>query len=310
MECKQINEQNSLQIALVASKKIFIPQDFIGFLRLIVSSLALLSLLNHALEHEFSDTLEIIIKSYDGLVVKLMSPLSPFIESIVVLIKSNFNISIEPQYYWRHLFLILGVYFFSRLRAALSGGRWLTAIFRLLWGVLIGLMTALLVSSVHLSGNDKINGIAISILGVLGILLYELGVNIWFSTFLRKYQALTHNRNVYSWREEFINLSLDDFLRAFFAMIFCIVLIALTPVGNFPESGVFTFGVVILLYGFFWIYWASKRLGGLQGLVKNFSSKDDGDASVGLSIINIFMWTIACVALDSGSQIISESSFI
>lgn len=286
-------------------RKIAIPNDFLGFIRLVVSALALIALLKHAFQYSPSKALELLIGSYEKAIETVFSPLEPFVAKLADVITSMTSLSLTLDGTWRYVFLILGIYFFGRVRSALQFGYWGTAFFRFFWGAAIAITASVVIASATLSVGSFYENLALATMCVGAVLVYELGVNFWFATFFRQQQAKLHNRRARTWIEEFIRLSESDLARGMIAVLIATSVVFFAPLGGPKSAGITAFAIVMLIYGIFWLYWASRQLGSVKRVLIDQEKKRNSDADIGFSILGIYFWTLVLVAVDAGIRVMS-----
>lgn len=285
-------------------RRILFPQNPFDLVRNFLSLLSLLALFKYATNHTYSAALNLVILNYDSLVSKFLGPIRPICELISNYASIFFPWRISLQPHWKHIFVLMGVYFSSRVGSNYRAGLKGTAAFRLLWGIIVGLFSSSVAGSFYVRIGHYWSNAAIGLASVAGMLMYEIIINVWYATFFRKMQAELHGRNVRKWPSEFIALSISDFSRAFFAS--SIVLIGLIPkfIRTIPLSGLIMLGSVMFFYGCFWLFWAWKQTLYTSGAFDEVKYWKNTDAVVGAMMVSIFLWAATTVVVDTGAKII------
>lgn len=162
----------------------------------------------------------------------------------------------------------------------------------------------LIISSIKISPENIYENVFIAFLCVFCVLVYEVGVIIWFATFFRDYQAQIYARPVNSWISEFLNLTKNDLSRSMIGVI-AVTLLSLIISTSVPGgSGIVAFLAVILMYGIFWIYWAFKNAGYSWKIIDASERMRHSDAIVGFDVLNIFAWLLFFVIVDAGRKLL------
>lgn len=294
-----MNHRDLFQVVSAKLKALIFPSDPIAAFRGVFVALSLLALYKHASSHEFSHTLELFVETYDAVLSKLFSPFQPVLNEFSVQISAFFQVELTVQGYWKHIFVLLSLYFFSRSAGAYSAKRYGTAIFRLLWGSTVALAFSI---GASLEGEYAYSisrefRVALSAVGCIAV--YELGVNIWFATFFREAQALLHQRQVRTWWSEFGNLSKEDGVRFVVGVSMVIALLSIPWPGFITRPDLFSIAIVALVHGVFWVFWGWRQTRFEQQLALRLdAARSNGDVLVGMAMIRSFFYAIIAVTVD------------
>lgn len=300
-----ITAQDAAQTLKASVRRIFFPTDPFSFLKTIFVSMSLLVLLRHASTHTFTDVLALIVETYDSILTRLISPFQPAIDWIVRNLSYLWSIEFRLHGIWKHIFVLLTIYFFSRAGGAFSMRQYGTAIFRLVWGIFVALIFSILAS---LKSEQVVNfsqefRIAFSAIGCIAI--YELGINIWFATFFRQFQAVLYKRSVRSWTSEFVHLSKEDSLRILFGAVLVTVMLFLPWPSYVTRPELMVLAIVVFLYGAFWLFWGWRQTGFERSIKKRLEiAKTNGDVIVGTAMVRSFLYAFIAVLIDTAAKLI------
>ena len=283
-------------------QSIVLPSNPFDFFRNIVVCLSLVSLLREATLYGFTNVFESIVDSYENTVDRIMYPLEPLVTSIFVWLKDVFFFDIEVNLgsYWKHTFVLLSLYFMSRVAAAYRAKRYGTAGFRFVWGMIVAFLASLSSGLLIDNANEYFSNLHIAVSAVFGVLIYELGVNIWFASFFRSWQAKIYHHQERTWWGEFAYLTLKDLKRAVVAIVICVLILSVPLPDFFVSPGLLVFSLVILIYAGFWLYnaWSlAVRERSEEEVIKAFSSNTDG--IVGSSMLRSFIMASAAIMSDA-----------
>lgn len=284
---------------------IIFPSDPLTALRGLFVAFSLLVLLKRSYSHDFSDTLNIFVETYDSLLTKIVSPIQPIINDIIKRISLLIDVNIILHDYWKHVFVLLSIYFFSRAAGAYALGRYGTAVFRLNWGVFVALLFSLGSSLEPEHSMSAYQELRIAFSALFSIFLYELGINIWFATFFREHQANLHNRSVRGWFSEFLILSKEDGIRFFVGSALIVAMLSAPWPAEFTRPELVVIALIALLHGLFWVYWGWRQTRFKPDFSQRVASaKTNGDIMVGMAMIRSFVYAFIAVVLDAAASLV------
>lgn len=96
-----------------------------------------MALLRFAFDSDYSEFVKQIVDEYENFIEMLFKPISPVVDVSVSAFRILFYYDLNPVFYWKYIFLTMGVYFFSRAKGAIRLNRFGTAVFRVIWGTII-----------------------------------------------------------------------------------------------------------------------------------------------------------------------------
>jgi hypothetical protein len=114
-----------------------------------------------------------------------------------------FNFHLIIFSHWRHIFILLSIYFFRSAMINYSYGYKRTGYFTAMWGLIIALVVSLLLGSIpvnEIRTRIMLGGLLVPI---SGIFLFDLGRQVWITTFSRNIIADRYRVPHYSWWEYF-----------------------------------------------------------------------------------------------------------
>lgn len=297
--------RNLLPVLGATVKTTFFPSDPLAALRSLFVALSLLVLFKHASAHEFSQTLQLFVNTYDDLLTRLLSPMQPVLDSATLLISSLFRVDLILQGYWKHVFVLLSIYFFSRAAGAYALKRYGTAVFRILWGVSVALVFSLGASLESGQSAPISQEYRVAFSAVFSVVVYELGINIWFATFFREAQATLHRREIRTWWSEFLNLSKEDGIRFVVGAVLVVSLLLISWPEYVTRPELVAVALVALIHGIFWTIWGWRQTRfELKISVRLRTAKSNGDVVVGMAMIRSFAYALVAVVLDAAASLL------
>lgn len=297
---------SSVSVALkLWLRRVILPSDAFAILRALFVALSLLALLRHASTHAFSDVLGLIVETYDRTLATILSPVQPVLVGLVQALSQFWHVDLTLQDFWKHIFVLLTIYFFSRASGSYGARQYGTAAFRIVWGMLVALTFSMLASidtgqEGYLSQDLRV---AFSAIGCIAV--YELGMNVWFASFFRQFQATLHNRAARGWFSEFLHLSKEDMLRIVTGAVLATLLLFLPWPGPVTRPELVVLAAIILLYGAFWVYWGWRQTRSAPDLTARLDlARSNGDITVGTAMIRSFAYAFFAAVADSATTLI------
>lgn len=283
-------------------RRIVLPSDSFAVLKALFVALSLLALLRHASTHGFSDVLNRVVETYDSTLALLLSPVQPLLADLVAAVSGVFGLDLQLQDFWKHVFVLLTIYFFSRAAGSWGAGQHGTGAFRLCWGVLVALAFSVLASIDMGPGAGLRQDLRIALAAIGCIAVYELGMNVWFATFFREFQARLHGRAVRGWGAEFLHLSREDGLRILAGTALALGLLSLPWPGFVTRPELVVLALIVLLYGSFWVWWGWRQTRFAPDLAARLdAARNNGDIIVGTAMIRSFVYAMIAAVLDAAA---------
>lgn len=285
-------------------KKILIPEDPLSAIRLLFSLFSVLALFKYAVDHSYSIALEMLIQRYESILSTILFPITPIAQLIAEFFGTLFNIDVQLKPHWRHVFVLMGVYFLSRVKGSFDAKLYTTAYFRMILGLTIAFIASVAAGSPVVFREGYLNHAFIPISAIIGMLFYEVGLNIWYASFFRKMQAKLHARAIRTWVGEFFALSVSDIQRAVIAAVIIFAGLFLPAIQTLPLPGLLLLGFLMFFYGCFWMFWAWVQTHSNKKNGESIDYWSNSDAIVGRSMVSIFGWAASVILLDAGSQLL------
>lgn len=285
-------------------RRIVLPSDTFTILKAVFVALSLLALSRHASEHGFSEVLDRIVETYDLTLSMLLSPLQPLLARAVDVVAGLFAFELHLRDFWKHIFVLLTIYFFSRASGAWRAGHYGTAAFRFGWGVLVALVFSVM-AGVEVGRTTWLpQDIRIALAAIGCIAVYELGMNVWFATHFREFQARLHGRQVRGWLSEFLHLSREDGLRILAGAVLAMALLHLPWPAQVSRPELVVLALIVLIYGMFWIYWGWRQTRSAPGVEARLAAaRTNGDIIVGTAMIRSYVYAMIAAVLDSAARL-------
>jgi len=140
----------------------------VSILTCIVGALSLIALLRHRFEFAFDSALLTVLEYHERLMDWLFGWAEPFIRATVAQV--GWDRQLNPQ--WKHIFLLMWLYFGTHSRIAWNQGHWDSAVFNATSGGFIAFAGAVAGGVIPVTG--PISSMLMPLFAVAGVVLYGL----------------------------------------------------------------------------------------------------------------------------------------
>jgi hypothetical protein len=237
-----------------------------------------------------------IIDFYGKVVEALLGWADQPVRDAVAYLEQVLGIDLRFDQTWKHVFLLLWLYFSSDFRINLSSSRYAFAVFTLLWGSLVAVVTSVIASSAGLS-SSHVNTLAV-MAPILGIIVFDTGRCIWGATF-----SAPDPTAVYLPTQGWI----DRFIRRLYIyvvpvmIIGCLILFAARRLGgsSIPDSvlnsNLVLIAIFITLTAFFWI--------GRGVWLRAMANESSDMMHVGMLMVAVILGAVLFLVLNAGLSV-------
>jgi hypothetical protein len=119
--------------------------------------------------------------------------IEPYVQMAVAELRAVLGWNLQLFPHWKHVFVLMWLYFGTNARQVLSSGGWGGAAFRFLWGGAIAISAGVLAGVVAL--NDASSNMAMAFWPMMGIVVFDFGRDAWSAVYVRNEQ--------YTWAQDF-----------------------------------------------------------------------------------------------------------
>lgn len=184
-------------------KEVVWPQGIFSKLGRVVGALSALALIQYGFEFGFAATVRVLMAYYDNLVSALLGWTQPYVVRLLVWVNAYFDWNLQLFPHWKHIFVLLSIYFFRSAAVNYSYGYPATATFGLIWGVIVALASSVAAGVVPFIGADKLSSLMVASIPIAGIFVFDLLKQVWNATFIRTRAAMIYQREKWTWWEFF-----------------------------------------------------------------------------------------------------------
>lgn len=270
----------------------------IGFLLGVISILNLVEL---AFNVGFISSLDIMLTWYDHAVAFVMSPFEPPLRSLIRKVADRLNLNIELHAHWKHIFVLLMVYFGARARTVWRAGLRATAAFLTVLGLLIAIPSSAFAGAIPLGDSESSQGSNLFVLAVAlgGLFIFELTGSA-YAAVRWPYQPGDN------WLKTFLRNLRGDFT----VVIVGAIALVLSANSDFPlfrsiaNPGLAFLSAAILAVSVYWIL-ANKFLPREQSPTSWWREfRRSNNARFGLAVLAVFLGVAVVLVLNAGLSLI------
>jgi len=281
------------------------PTGFSGKLGRILGALSMLRLFELGFPSGFGSVLGLLLEYYERLLGWLVRPVEPFIKAWLAQLHDYIGWPEALYAHWKHVFVLLGLYFFREV--------WIRRVYGLdfvisnfLLGLFVALTSAVLAGTIPLTNADQMAQFLFALVFILGAAVYGVIGFVWDATFLRHRWAQVRNRSVPTWWSYF-RWGLSRILsRSLVGLVLVWAALQIPLVRQMPSPGVAVSLVLIIAFAVYWL---------CDGLIdsKNMRREDESwraaywrslHTQLGLAILGPIFWCFVVIVMRAGNELI------
>lgn len=283
------------------------PKDFIGLLGRVVGALSILALLKHGIDFDFGQTFHAILLYYDALAGVLVGWAQPFIERWA---HDWFAWQLALYPHWKHIFILVGVYFFRNASNYFSGNSstehrakfYSAGIFLLVWGFLCALAVSIGSGLVAPADGDWQAQFQIAAVPVIGAFVFTLGRRVWHATFLRGIDGEWPRGSAPNWWQAVWDTIYRAGIRTLVGLALLIGGLQISSIGSLPSAGLalLVFLVLLLAAYWFWLGIARVKVNQKPGEGWRDTYWRLSSTKLGAAMLGVFFWAGVFLLTNAG----------
>lgn len=266
----------------------------------ILGVLSVLLLLDHATDFGWVLVIEVILSWYTSIKDFILSPLKPVVIALTDFFAAVFNFELMLYDHWSDVFVLVSLYLGARSRSYWKSGLKKLAAFRMIWGIIIGLITGVAAGVSNPSSFLGNFGMVVAV--VCGLAIFDIIDAAWAATF--------HRKSGLSWLQDwnrYAAFSMPSILMGIvFGALFYIGYTWFTPYW-ITVPGI----VAILLYSvflaFYWLYrgfLSSRNSNELKTGYEKFASSSN--SQIGFLMLGSFQGAAMVMAASAGWSLLDS----
>jgi hypothetical protein len=260
------------------------------WLSLVFGTLSIVMLAKEGFSVSFVSALQAVLDFYEQALQALFGWAEPWIRHCLVLTRRWLG-ELDLHSHWKHVVVLLGVYFGADARTSLGFGNYGSAAYRFLIGMMIAVAAGVAAGTFPASTAGSI-GIAFA--AMAGIALYDLLECTW--------QAIWFRQPTETWWIAFRPRLIDLVARTVFGVALVLLALQLPIVRRLPNPGVAALGIYALAIAVWWMWWGARH-------VASNRSPDDSwttalfrraGTRVGIAMLTAFAGAAVFIATNAG----------
>lgn len=280
------------------------PATIILFL---AGGLSILKLIEFGLDLnlDFEEVIRRIVEDYDAILSLVLTPL---VNGLLALLRDWFSLDLHVYPHWKHVFVLLGIYFFRDSRMFRKLGYYDVAAVSLVWGAIVAFATSVVVGLIPLERGDMWSNFLIGATPVAGFFLYILGPTFASAFWRREESAHYLGGRVepfwsYIWRRAKRNFIVLGVGVVFLGLCLFIPAVGdkLPAIGEVRSPGLVLLAVLVLMLSSYWLwrgFGQARRQSRDKGVPLRTALSNSGNVNLSIAMLAPFAASIVLVALN------------
>lgn len=211
------------------------------------------------LDLSFGPLLLRVLETYEQGMSTFFYVVEPYLHELVHLMGSYFQIDLQLGSHWKHIFVLMGIYFFRNAYIAYRVGQIGTAAFDYFFGALVALLASVCVGVLPLLQGDVWANYLFAVIPIVGVAFYDIGDTAWAATWHRSRDAMVEHRAVQSWWRYFVTQSYFDLRRAIAGLLGVTLGLQIPQIRALQSPGLAILALLVIALAFWWLYTGFHR---------------------------------------------------
>jgi hypothetical protein len=233
---------------------LLLPKTPQGWIFLFIGATSILSLIVYGTGYTLDPIVHVIISAYESILEDTLGLAEPWIKAVLLALANILEIKIELQGHWKHIFVLICIYFFKDAENAWKAGRRTAAYFHAPLGFIISCVCALAVGSIKAGSNQYWGQFWIAAIPTIGLFVYAfLGIT-WGSIFEKDIGRVVGKGESHSGWHYFKERQPMAIARTLVFFIAILILLYFPIIKTMQNPGVIVFTIIVVLFGTYWIF--------------------------------------------------------
>lgn len=278
------------------------PPSLINKLGRILATLSVLSLIQYGFAFGLAATVTILLEYYDALVGVLLGWAQPYIQALVHRVAAPFDWGPQLLPHWKHVYVLLGAYFFRSAAVNYSYGYRGAAWFCGIWGAIVALGSSAAAGTISLREGHAGNNLTMAAIPVAGIFIFDMAKQLWNATFIREKAARVYGSPVWTWWEFARHNLLLVLAQTVGSLVFVWVVLRVPWVSRVPSPGLAALAFLVLAIVVYRVGVGAYEVKGLRRVDEAWSAAFWRTNSAGIvaSILSLVFWTAVFLLASAG----------
>jgi hypothetical protein len=222
-------------------------------LGVVLGALSVVKLVQHGLHYGLGPTLQIVVDYYEHFTRVMLGWAEPYIREQLVSLSGLLSWTPHLHPHWKHIFVLMGLYFFRAAGNAFRAGYRGTALFRTLWGLAIAAVASVGAGTVPIAQDDIWANALVAAVPIVGVTVHDIGYAAWSATTYRRKRAGLFSIPIPTWWSYFVTGMLYAMGRGVIGLAVLWIGLQMPTIQRLPSPGLTMLGVLIVGLGGYWL---------------------------------------------------------
>ena len=213
----------------------------------ILGALSVLLLFDRATNFGWVSVIDVILSYYEFIKNFILSPIKPVALAIIKALSGFFQFELNLLDHWSDVFVLVTLYLGARMRSYWNSGMKRRAIFRAIWGAIVGLLTG--IGAGIIQPFSVVENLEIVAIVVAGLAVFDIIDAGWAATF--------HRKAGLSWWQDWVRYAKFSMPSILLGIVFVILVYFTYPrwAASWIEvPGIVAVLVYSILLALYWLY--------------------------------------------------------
>jgi hypothetical protein len=281
------------------------PTGLLNKLGRLLGALSILGLIQHGFVFGFAPVLNLLLEYYDKLLGFFLGWAEPFIKACLAHLRDYIGWPLTLYPHWKHVFVLLGIYFFREVGVGRSCGAGYV-IFNFLLGLVVALACGVVAGTIPLTRADPASNFVFAAVPILGAVVYGVIGFVWDATFLRYRYAKDHNTPIPTWWAHFSWGLSRIFRRSLAGLVLIWVGLQIPIVQQISSPGLAMSVVLVIAFALYWLWDGVRDGGGIRREGEPFRAAyfRSFHTQLGIAMLGTVFWGVVFIATGAGLALV------
>lgn len=278
-----------------------LPTNPFLWISLAFGALSIASLIQYGFDFNIGSTFRTVLEGYDSFIGVFAEWLDPAIRTILAWLNERFGWQLELHAYWKHIFVLMGIYFLRDATNSFKTGYPISGVFRSIWAVLNVLIASVYAGTISIGSGDVWANFQIAAIPTLAVFTYGIGTGLWYATFERIPDAVAGDAVARTWKNQVYIKFLGDLQQLVAGVILIGAGLQVPQIRALPSPGLTLLGGLIIILAIY-LLWASKGIADhSRHWVVTWSQSywRQGSARIGATILGVMFWDVILYSINA-----------
>ena len=283
-------------------KELIWPDGTYAKLKRLLGAFSLYKVLQIALGSGVVGALAFLFDYYEHVLSIIAGPIEPYITEALTALGKYYRLSLHLEPHWKHIFVLLGIYFFREVSIGARSYGIGYAFFNLSWGALVALIFSVLAGTIPSEQASQITIFLVGAFPVLGAAAYAMGGFLYDATFIREDWARKRNLPTPTWGRHIKWGFARVARRTVVGLVLLWIGAQIGPIRQLPQPGLALFALLIFVLACYWLVDGAREANRIRkpgdSWVEAYLSSDF--TRLGLEMLGTIFWVFLLLVANAG----------